>query len=62
MSKKKDDKKEVLVQSFKARQMLYLSGFMTEKESLKIMERLKKYQTKNGIAVSHEELFQVGSK
>jgi hypothetical protein len=57
MAKKNDENKQILIQSFKARQMLYLSGFMTEKESFKVMERLKKYQDKNKIVVSKEELF-----
>jgi hypothetical protein len=63
MPKKKSElTKEVhksrLLKVFKARQMLYLSGFITENENGKIYDRILKYQERYRLNISKKDLDQ----
>lgn len=48
--------KEILINAVHARTFLYLHEFITEKESKKIFERIRKYQDKHKIEVTSDEL------
>jgi hypothetical protein len=52
----KDLKKKELIRANFSRSVLYLGGFVTEKENVKIHERLMKFQEKHKIEVTDKDL------
>jgi hypothetical protein len=56
---KAEEAKKLIIRANMARSSLYLMGFLTDSENLKIHTKIRKFQSKNKVEVTKEELFPV---